>query len=118
MCCKARDGCRLSKPGAPHKGDLWTSRAKGLRGAQQSVLGSQTHLQDNNEHYLLLSASNWISTTLRMNVDQEQSLLPRRSACQLEGAGAASEGATRLYECFPVSGQTLVGPDEGIMDGN
>ena len=33
-------------------------------------------------------------------------------------AGAASEGATEHYECSPVSGQTLVGPGEDIMDGD
>lgn len=45
------------------------------------------HLQDKDEHDLLLAANNWISTTLRMNVELGQSLLPRRSACQLENQG-------------------------------
>lgn len=89
---QSQGGCWLPKPGAPHKGDLLTSRAEG---AQWGTLGAhlevKPHLQDKEKHDLLSSMNNWISATLKMNAAQGQSLLPRRSACQLEIQGKGQQ---------------------------
>lgn len=49
------------------------------------------HLQDKEKHDLLSSMNNWISAMLKMNAAQGQSLLPRRSACQLEIQGKGQQ---------------------------
>lgn len=61
-----RGGCWLFKPGALHQGDLQTAEQGGSVEHARVCLEVKAHLQDKDEHHLLLSANNRIPTTLNV----------------------------------------------------